>query len=47
MATIFYTGHCLVVAKIGERPTVNKQGSRRFHMEKFNLNKLLKVKDKE
>jgi endonuclease/exonuclease/phosphatase family metal-dependent hydrolase len=31
------TDHYLVVAKVRERLTVNKQSSHRFHMERFNL----------
>jgi hypothetical protein len=30
------TDHYLVVAKIKERLAVNKQGSHKFHMERFN-----------
>jgi hypothetical protein len=37
----------LVVAKIRERMTVNKQGSHKFHMERFNLDKLNEVEGKE
>jgi hypothetical protein len=40
-------GHYLVVAKIRERIAVNKQGSHKFHMERFNLKKLNEVEDKE
>jgi hypothetical protein len=36
-----------VVAKVRERIAVNKQGSHRFHMERFNLKKLNEVEDKE
>jgi hypothetical protein len=36
-----------VVAKIRERLAVNKQGSHKFDMEKFNFNKLNKVEGKE
>jgi hypothetical protein len=36
-----------VVAKVRERPAVNKQGSHKFHMEKFNLRQLNKVEGKE
>jgi hypothetical protein len=36
-----------VGAKIKERLAVNKQGSRKFHMERFNLKILNKVEDKE
>jgi hypothetical protein len=36
-----------VVEKVKERLTVNKQRSRRFHMERFNLKKLNEVEDKE
>jgi hypothetical protein len=39
--------HCLVVAKIRERLAVNKQGSHKFHMERFNLKKLNKIEGKE
>jgi hypothetical protein len=39
--------HYLVVAKVRERLTVNKQRSQRFHMEKFNLKKLNNVEGKE
>jgi hypothetical protein len=39
--------HCLVVAKIRGRLAVSKQTLHRVHMEKFNLNKLNKVEDKE
>jgi hypothetical protein len=38
--------HYLVVAKIRERPAVNKQGSHTFHMERFNLKKLNEVEVK-
>jgi hypothetical protein len=36
-----------VVAKVRERLAVNKQGSHRFCMERFNLKKLNKVEGKE
>jgi hypothetical protein len=36
-----------VVAKIRERLAVNKQGSHKFHMQRFNLKKLNKLKGKE
>jgi hypothetical protein len=36
-----------VVAKIKERIAVNKQGSHKFHMERFNLKKLIEVEGKE
>jgi lipoate-protein ligase A len=36
-----------VVAKIRERIAVNKQGSHTFHMERFNLKKLIDVEGKE
>jgi hypothetical protein len=36
-----------VVAKVRERLAVNKQRSQRFHMERFNLEKLNKVEGKE
>jgi hypothetical protein len=35
------------VAKIRERIAVNKQGSHKFHMERFNLKKLIEVDNKE
>jgi hypothetical protein len=41
------TDHYLVVAKIGERIAVNKQGSHKFHMERFNLKKLNDVEGQE
>jgi hypothetical protein len=41
------TDHSLVVAKVRETLAVNKQGSHRFHMERFNLKKLNKVEGKE
>jgi hypothetical protein len=41
------TDHYLVVAKVKERLAVNKQRSHRFHMERFNLEKLNDVQDKE
>jgi hypothetical protein len=34
------TDHYLVVVKFKERLTVNKQGSHRFHRERFSLKKL-------
>jgi hypothetical protein len=40
------TDHYLVVAKIRER-IVNKQGSHKFHMERFSLKKLNEVEGKE
>jgi hypothetical protein len=36
-----------VVAKIRERLAVNKQGSHKFQMERFNLKKLNEVEGKE
>jgi hypothetical protein len=36
-----------VVAKVRKRLAVNKQGSHRFHMERFNLKKLNEVNGKE
>jgi hypothetical protein len=36
-----------VVAKIRERIAVNKQGSHKFHMERFNLKKLNDLEGKE
>jgi hypothetical protein len=36
-----------VVAKVRERLAVSKQTANRFHMERFNLNKLNEVKGKE
>jgi hypothetical protein len=41
------TDHCPVVAIVRERLAVNKQRSRRFHMERFNLKKLNEVEGKE
>jgi hypothetical protein len=41
------TDHYLVVAKIRERIAVNKQGSHKFHMERFNLKRLNDVERKE
>jgi hypothetical protein len=41
------SNHYLVVAKVRERPAVNKQRSHRFHMERFNLKKLNEVEGKE
>jgi hypothetical protein len=37
----------VVVAKVRERPAVNKHRSHRFNMEKFSLKKLKEVGDKE
>jgi hypothetical protein len=39
--------HYLGVAKVKERLAVNKQGSHRFHMERFNLKKINEVEGKE
>jgi hypothetical protein len=39
--------HYLVVAKVRERLTVNKQISQRFHMERFNHKKLNDVEGKD
>jgi hypothetical protein len=39
--------HYLVEAKIRERLAVNKQGSHKFHMQRFNLKKLNEVEGKE
>jgi hypothetical protein len=39
--------HYLVGAKVRERLAVNKQISHRFHVGRFNLNKLNEVEDKE
>jgi hypothetical protein len=41
------TDKYLVLAKVTERLVVNKQRSRRFHMERFNLKKLNEVEGKE
>jgi hypothetical protein len=41
------TDHYLVVAKIRERLAVNKQGSHKFHLERFNLKKLNAAEGKE
>jgi hypothetical protein len=40
------TDHYLVVAKIRERVTVNKQGSHTFHVERFILRELNEVEGK-
>jgi hypothetical protein len=40
------TDHDLMVAKVRERLTVNKQRSHRFHTERSNLKKLKEVEDK-
>jgi len=34
------TGHCLVVAKVGETLAGSKQAAQRFSGERFNLTKL-------
>jgi hypothetical protein len=39
--------HYLVLAKTGERLAVNKQESHKFHIERFNLKKLIKAEGKE
>jgi hypothetical protein len=39
--------HYLVVAKVRERLSVNKQRSQRFDMKRFDLKKLNDVEDKE
>jgi hypothetical protein len=44
---VYDSDHCLVVAKVRERLAVNKQGSHRFDMERFNLKKLKDVEGKE
>jgi hypothetical protein len=41
------TDHYLVVVKIRERLTVNKQGLHKFHMKSFNLKKLNEVEGRE
>jgi hypothetical protein len=41
------TDHYLVLAKIMERITVNKQGSHKCHTKRFNLKKLNEVESKE
>jgi hypothetical protein len=41
------TEHYLVLAKVRHRLAVNKQRSQRFHMERFHVNKLNEVEDKE
>jgi hypothetical protein len=41
------TDHYLVVAKVRERLTVNKQTTHRVHMERFNLKRLKEVEVKE
>jgi hypothetical protein len=40
------TDHYQVVAKTGERTAVNKQGSHKFHMERFTLKKLNEAEGK-
>jgi hypothetical protein len=47
MTACYNTDQYLLVAKIRERLEVNKQRSRRFHMEIFDLNKLNEVEGKE
>jgi hypothetical protein len=42
-AADYDTDHFLVVAKIKERLAVNKQGSQKYRMERFNLKKLNEV----
>jgi hypothetical protein len=37
------TDHYLLVANVRERLAANKQGSHKFHMQRFNLNKLIGV----
>jgi hypothetical protein len=41
-----HSGQQTVIRKLGGL-AVNKQGSHKFHMERFNLKKLNEVKDKE
>jgi hypothetical protein len=41
------TDHYLVVAKVRKRLAVNKQGSHKFHMGRFNLKKLHMLGDEE
>jgi hypothetical protein len=41
------TDHYLVVAKIRERVAVDKQGSQKFHMRRFNLKNVNEVEGKE
>jgi hypothetical protein len=41
------TDHYLVVANIRDKIAVNKKGSHKFHMERFNLKKLKEVEGKE
>jgi hypothetical protein len=38
------TGHFLVVAKVRERLAVGKQTTHTFHMERFNIKKLKRVR---
>jgi hypothetical protein len=47
MAADCDTDHCLVVIKFRERLAENKQGWHKFHMERFNLNNLKEVEDKD
>jgi hypothetical protein len=46
-ATDCDSDHYLVVAKARERLAVSKQTMHRFHMERFDLNKLNEVESKE
>jgi hypothetical protein len=41
------TDHYLVMAKVRERLTVNKQRSHKFYVKRFNLKKLNEVQGKE
>jgi hypothetical protein len=41
------TDHYMVVVKVRERLAVNNQRSHQFHMQRFNLNILNEVEDKE
>jgi hypothetical protein len=41
------TDHCLVVARVRERLTANKQTSQKLYKERFNLKKLNDVEGKE
>jgi hypothetical protein len=41
------TDHCLVVAKVRERPALIKQTMHKFHMEGFSLKKLNVVESEE
>jgi hypothetical protein len=43
----YVTDHYLVVAKVRERQAVSSQRMHKFHMERFDLDKLNKAEGKE